>query len=813
LRPEPASGAKKLKKVRRSQSLPLRAEIRKAGLLITMATVGLPALCGAASAQTQTASDRIDALVHDHKTLLARLDEFDRSVRVRVESGLRDQIEAWRLGLDDLDGAEYQKRLSQALEAAGRYGLDVERMRRLHDLTKAALLRADLAQPGARHPDAVKGPSGALAAFMDWAGREQVRDAEAAAALQDHRKELHRKVSLAYMEALLERDPGAAMAKFRAYSDALRQILAADADALVAEAEAIHAELEYVQNAAAGVPLLGDAFDLVALVEGRQPLTGETLGALDWCFALVGIASGPFGQLVGRIPGVDLLLARMVTLAEHAVEPLVATGRYQVDQLRAFVARFSGEARLQAALRDQGRRALAVQSDQVISRFRTSEAGAAANKVWAEANAQGAAKVSGLAKVAASKTTPAELLNDAAFMEAYKAVRQDKRAIAALKESDPALREKIFLFEEHLFGKVTQDAAGNLINRGEGLVDQLAIRELSFDLSAALRGGAASDEARVAAEHLRSTLLKAAAEKGLLTGGKTGESIAVTRKIQDKATGAVTTVTHQAELSNIEKFNIEDLIDPDNLRIEVFNASNKPPKLGDIGSDRDITYLLVLKDGTKIDVPHQFVANHYNKSLYVATNPGGLPMGGVAETRALVDDFAKKMDHTVTDGFAADAYNPGVAIGEFLGSKTPPRLSGAAAQDVADTFAFKGVEWFERGEQVMGADPVRGLDHMAEGMRQLTKQHDNLIVKRLNARGLTETANVPASLGSAVDVMKRVTTPGHDLPFGVPPLSPAEAEAAIKAMGFKDLRDLAWQHGQFFEALEKTGTGPVAVAR
>src|SRR5690606_3839811 len=138
---------------------------------------------------------------------------------------------------------------------------------------------------------------------------------------------------------------------------------------------------------------------------------------------------------------------------------------------------------------------------------------------------------------------------------------------------------------------------------------------------------------------------------------------------------------------------------------------------------------------------------------------------------------------------------------------------GAAAQDVGDTFAFKGVEWFERGEEVMGSDPIRGYDHMAEGMRQLTKQHDNLIAKRLAARGLTETANVPARLGHAVEVMKRVTTPRHELPLGVPPLSPAEAEAAIKAMGFKDMRDVAWQHGQFFEALEKTGIGPAAVAK
>jgi len=763
-----------------------------------------------ALAQAADAPGRIDALTHEYKSLSQRLDEFDRSVRVRIERGLRDQIEAWRLGLDDLDGADYQKRLAQALEAADRYGLDIERMRRLHDLTKTALLRADLAQSGERHPDSVKGPSGKLTAFMDWANHEQVRDAQAAARIQDHRKELHRKVSLAYMEALLEREPAAAIAKFRAYSDALRQILAADADVLVAEAEMIQAELEYVQSAGAGVPLLGDAFDVVAILEGKQPLTGETLSGLDWCFTLVGVATGPFGQLVGRIPGVDRLLGRMVVLANTAVEPLVATGRYQADQLKAFVARFWGEPKLQAVLREETRRALAAKADEIVRRFTSSDAGKAASNAWAEANAQGAAKVAGLAKMTAGKVKPEELLANPAFMANYKAIRQDKRAIAALKEADPALREQIFRFEEHLFGKVTQDAAGNLVNKGEGLVDRLAIRELSQDLSAALRQAPASEEAVRAAGHLRSTLLKRAAEKGLLTGGKTGEAVAVTTKTMDKTTGAVASATHNADLSQIKAFKIEDLVDPDNLRIEVFNASNSPPKLGDIGSDRDITYLLVLKDGSKIDVPAEVVAPHYKKSLYLTTNPGaGLPLGN---TKAFLDEFAEHMDHTVTDGFATDAYRPNIEIGKFLGTgakpggpKPPPvRLDGIGAQDVADTFAYKAVEWFDRSAKLKATHPARGLNYMAEGMRQLLKQQENLIGSRLAARGLTETANMPANLGSGVDILRRVTKPGGGLPDGLR-LNPAEAEAAIKALGFSDLNDFAWQHGQFFEALEKTG--------
>jgi hypothetical protein len=146
-------------------------------------------------------------------------------------------------------------------------------------------------------------------------------------------------------------------------------------------------------------------------------------------------------------------------------------------------------------------------------------------------------------------------------------------------------------------------------------------------------------------------------------------------------------------------------------------------------------------------------------------------------------------------------------VGDFLGSPTV-RVSAAGAEDLASTIAYKWQEWFERGQMALaGGQALRGWTDIAEGMRQMTKQYDNQIMARLSARGLNETANVPPQLGSAIDIMKRVTYPGEKLPLGAAPLNPAEAEAAIKAIGFSDLDDVATQLGLFFEALEKSRPG------
>ena len=58
----------------------------------------------------------------------------------------------------------------------------------------------------------------------------------------------------------------------------------------------------------------------------------------------------------------------------------------------------------------------------------------------------------------------------------------------------------------------------------------------------------------------------------------------------------------------------------DNFEIEVLSVTNKLPDGPSIGTDRDVTYQLLVKD-QKVDIPHEFVEVHYTKALFETLNP------------------------------------------------------------------------------------------------------------------------------------------------------------------------------------------------
>src|SRR5690606_32391560 len=120
-----------------------------------------------------------------------------------------------------------------------------------------------------------------------------------------------------------------------------------------------------------------------------------------------------------------------------------------------------------------------------------------------------------------------------------------------------------------------------------------------------------------------------------------------------------------------------------------------PPTPGSIGADRDITYLLVLDNGHRIDVPASLVEPHYQRSLHETLNSRAAGGSYAAPSPDELREFARGMDHSVTDGFVLEAYRPGTEdVGIFL-SDPSVRLGAAGAQDVASTIRYKGVEWFD----------------------------------------------------------------------------------------------------------------------
>ncbi|MGE4220648.1 MAG: hypothetical protein AB7G39_14470 [Alphaproteobacteria bacterium] len=738
------------------------------------------ALCGLglAGGPAVAAADP-DDLRKRHAELKSRLDALDASVRARVRRELLDQVENWRSGLEEFDSKTFRQRLEQAFETARSYGMDVTRLQALYDSSRLVLLRADL---GAAGQPIATGPLDRLVGFIDWAGWEQGRIAEAQAKAQQHKVELHRKLSLAFIEALLERDPKAAEAKFRAYAEALRTVASAEADALVAEAEALAVDIEQVEAIAASMPLVGDAIDISALVEGRAPLTGAPLSRLDWALTLLGVAAGPLDQLVKRVPLAQQVLDEVVSIARELADPLVSAGRYSRDQLAALVNRFGRSDSALAAARDQSRRELAVLNDQAVSQFNKTPEGARSARIWSEANAAGAAKVAVLApafeRFAARTGSDVQRQRELAgrairsatsdpewrdLADAYIGLRQDKRALTAIKDADSTLRDSVFDFERVLFGTV-EKRGDAIVNLGDGIVDRDAIGTMSHRLKLAFgKSPFARDPEKAAAGQIETWIKRHAVAKG------------------------------------DGSFRLENYVDPGKPNIEVLNVTNRPPKRGDVGMDRDITYRLVLRDGARIDLPAGFVAPHYQGALYAA-----LKGNSVGATPQAIERFARDMDHAVTDGYVLEAYRPGIEISDFV-NRTEVRIGAAGAEDLASTVAFKGHEWFERGlATIAKGDAARGWSEVAEGMRQLTKQFRNQIAPRMRLAGMDRTTHVPPRLGQAIELMARVDSPAHELPFGATRLNPAEAEAAIKAMGYSDLDAVATELGQYFEAVIKS---------
>ena len=126
-------------------------------------------------------------------------------------------------------------------------------------------------------------------------------------------------------------------------------------------------------------------------------------------------------------------------------------------------------------------------------------------------------------------------------------------------------------------------------------------------------------------------------------------------------------------------------------------------------------------------------------------------------------------------------------------------------EDVRDTIEHKSLEWFERAEKG-AANPVQSARDTVEGMRQATKQWNDLILSRATQYGVDASAAVPPRLAVAMDIFKRASK-GE--------ISAGQAEAALKELSLVvngktvpyDKAKAVADMGSFFEALERPGPG------
>jgi len=230
-------------------------------------------------------------------------------------------------------------------------------------------------------------------------------------------------------------------------------------------------------------------------------------------------------------------------------------------------------------------------------------------------------------------------------------------------------------------------------------------------------------------------------------------------------------------------------LEPDDVEIvKPTNPTDKPK----IGSDRDFTIKVKAKPGEYVpdpdkpgnfiqvkpgdtftkDVPIKDAQEIYNRELYSKVTGEPIPTDPkkFEAFQAEADKLAHDMDHVAGHRVGAESYGASqqdleVILTKSGGRFTDPEQAGKLA-------SFKSHHLYEQAENIAKVNPEKAEQLVADGMRQTTKQYDNLIktrVEALKAQGVT--AGVDPRLKEAVNILKKVENEG---------LSPTRAEGLLR---------------------------------
>ncbi|MCB1230869.1 MAG: hypothetical protein KDN19_11410, partial [Verrucomicrobiae bacterium] len=275
-------------------------------------------------------------------------------------------------------------------------------------------------------------------------------------------------------------------------------------------------------------------------------------------------------------------------------------------------------------------------------------------------------------------------------------------------------------------------------------------------------------------------------------------------------------------------------IKPDD--IEVFNPTNPTAEVK-VGADRDVTMRVkpsagqivkvpqpgnpskqvagrVNADGTvtvrgsdgkdvqvkapDIDVPHSMLKEAYEKNFY-ETVTGKKASEASPED---VSNLAKEYDQACTDRLHPEAY--GSRPEDLDTAMHHPDRDFSDPEQVGQAASYKGQEKFKEAEDQWKAGKYKEAESsMAEGMRQMTKQWKNQVLKRRDAvAGPPRNANLPpidSKLQKAVSIM-------DDVVAGK--ISPADAEGMLLKLGHTPI-SVANDVGKQLEMLQKFWPGGI----
>ena len=233
--------------------------------------------------------------------------------------------------------------------------------------------------------------------------------------------------------------------------------------------------------------------------------------------------------------------------------------------------------------------------------------------------------------------------------------------------------------------------------------------------------------------------------------------------------------------------------------------------------DKDVTGRIYnKKTGEWIDIPKEDVQRIYNQELYKTHHNGKLPTTNI-DAREVIDesaikDFAKKMDHTVTDRTGADAFGRGDAdLRNILNKQTREVKQFEDISSVTKTMEYKSNEWFAEAEKmreeamelVIDKNNQAAVDKLlrqaestqAEGVRQMVKMFDDQVAQQIKAVTASgKNVRIPEKLVKSMKILDQIGKPDG--------ITMAQAEDILKNMN-TSIEDVAQQSSSLMEVIAK----------
>ena len=277
----------------------------------------------------------------------------DEAMREKARM-LSAKIEVWATNGEELiqvlTSGEMNTAMAEARSIAKYFGLDVEHLGKLYTLGKQTIKGHEFILPNALPPDKDESYSRYFSDFFTFAHHREEELSEYRKEQQEWRVTLFKRVTLAYIRALLAstepvpscnkiepaktvsingqnlkgfgcQDP--VVERLRAYVQGVQKIASAESGRFNAEAQVVLARQELTTDMAGGLPLVGDAMDFYNLYAGKD-LAGRCLTRFDYGIttifaALPFMPSGWATQVVKRL-GMEDHLSSLIIFMAHSAE-------------------------------------------------------------------------------------------------------------------------------------------------------------------------------------------------------------------------------------------------------------------------------------------------------------------------------------------------------------------------------------------------------------------------------------------------------------------------------------------------------------